>query len=115
LSDTGRGAFLGVSSNRGTNIENCTLLQKGHFRPKSQGIPSAADQSLCRRDASEFNKLNIDLPKGKLLQSLIFKMAACRPESRSNRENVKNKTAGRVIIPSFSKIAPAFQNVLANR
>jgi hypothetical protein len=27
-------AFLGVSSNRGTNIENCTLLQKRHFRPE---------------------------------------------------------------------------------
>jgi hypothetical protein len=42
LSDTDRGAFLGGSkNNRGTNIENCTLLQKwhfppekGHFRPK---------------------------------------------------------------------------------
>jgi hypothetical protein len=32
LSDTGRGTFVGVSSNRGTNIENSdTLLQKGHF------------------------------------------------------------------------------------
>jgi hypothetical protein len=27
-------AFLGVSSYRGTNIENCTLLQKVHFRPE---------------------------------------------------------------------------------
>jgi hypothetical protein len=31
------------------------------------GIPSAADQSQWRRDASEFSELNIDLPKGKLL------------------------------------------------
>jgi hypothetical protein len=35
------------------------------------GIPSAADQSQWRHDASEFNKLNIDLPKGKLLQNLL--------------------------------------------
>jgi hypothetical protein len=35
------------------------------------GMPSAADQSQWRRDASEFNTLNIDLPKGKLLQSLL--------------------------------------------
>jgi hypothetical protein len=31
----------------------------------------AEDQSQWRRDASEFNELNIDLPKGKLLQSLL--------------------------------------------
>jgi hypothetical protein len=47
-------------------------------RPKSQGMPSAADQSQWRRDASEFNELNIRdasefnelniyLAKGKLL------------------------------------------------
>jgi hypothetical protein len=35
-------------------------------------MPSAADQSQWRRDASEFNnELDIDLPKGKLLQSLL--------------------------------------------
>jgi hypothetical protein len=34
-------------------------------------MPSAAYQSQWRRDASEFNELNIDLPKGKLLQSLV--------------------------------------------
>jgi hypothetical protein len=37
-------------------------------------MPSAADQSQCRHDASEaseFNELNIDLPEGKLLQSLL--------------------------------------------
>jgi hypothetical protein len=34
-------------------------------------MPSAADQSQWRRDASEFNELNIDLPKGTLLQSLL--------------------------------------------
>jgi hypothetical protein len=38
---------------------------------KSQGMPSAADQSQWRRDASELNTLNIDLPKGKLLQNLL--------------------------------------------
>jgi hypothetical protein len=39
LSDTERGAFLDVFSNRGTNIENCTLLQKGHFRPEGGAHP----------------------------------------------------------------------------
>jgi hypothetical protein len=40
-------------------------------RPKSHGLPSAADQSQWRRDASEFNELNVNLPKGKPLQSLL--------------------------------------------
>jgi hypothetical protein len=34
-------------------------------------MPSAADQSQGCRDASEFKKVNIDLPKAKLLQSLL--------------------------------------------
>jgi hypothetical protein len=34
-------------------------------------MPSAGDQSQWRRDASAFNELNIDLPKGKLLQGLL--------------------------------------------
>jgi hypothetical protein len=34
------------------------------------------------------------------MASLIFKMAACRPQNRSNRENQKKLT------PSFIEIAP---------
>jgi hypothetical protein len=33
--------FLGVFCNRGTNIENCALLQKGHFRPEGECAPHA--------------------------------------------------------------------------
>jgi hypothetical protein len=34
-------------------------------------MPNAADQSQWRRHASEFKKVNIDLPKGKLPLSLL--------------------------------------------
>jgi hypothetical protein len=36
---------LGVSSNRGTNIENCTLLQNRHFRPE-RGVCTPLDPPI---------------------------------------------------------------------
>jgi hypothetical protein len=39
---------------------------------KKPGNTQYTDQSQWRRDASEFNELNIDLPKGMLLQSLLL-------------------------------------------
>jgi hypothetical protein len=47
LSDPGRGAFSGIFINRVTNIENCTLLQKGHLRPEGGArTPGSAHGAL---------------------------------------------------------------------
>jgi hypothetical protein len=41
------------------------------------------------------------------MASLIFKMAACRPQNRSNRENKKNSGPKGILTPSFIEIALA--------
>jgi hypothetical protein len=68
-------AFLGASSNRGTNIENCTLLRDGHFRPDP---PMVLSQCTVRKISVFLQKKSVKHRRMYFYRTFCINRTVCR-------------------------------------